>query len=73
MVSTYELFQSGMLDDLIKKGLISKHIATCCGIYKDYLFHKDCGKKYYDAVGLLADKYCMTERSIQRAIKRAAT
>jgi hypothetical protein len=73
MISTYELYKTGMLDDLIKKGLIISDVPKACGIYQDFKYRRDLGDTYYDAIGFVADKYCVSERTARRMVKLAAT
>lgn len=71
MTTTYELWKSGSLDYLIKKGLINTTIVFYCELYKEYLFQIDLGKSKSDAIQEVVEKMCVTERTVQRAIARA--
>lgn len=69
--TTYELYNSGALDYLIQKGLISTTIVFYCKIYKAYLYQKDLGKKYLEAIEIVANDLCVTERTVRRALNKA--
>ena len=64
-----ELEKNGLLNKLIRCGVIAHTFQTYKEIYAEFIFHTSKGKKKMQVYTLLAENYAVSELTVMNAIK----
>lgn len=68
-ISIYSLYKSGAIDFVLNNGIKNVELTVeYCKIYEEYLKFRAQNLNYTQAVELTADKLCVTDRKVKRAI-----
>jgi transposase len=64
-----ELYQSGVIDYLHKKGLLSSSTLTYIEYYKRFLQERNSGAGYRESVRRLSHEFGVSETTIKKAVR----
>lgn len=69
MMTVLDLYNKGIIDYLVKSGIVSSTMLSYIEYFEQYTQHRHEGRTYRGAIGLLASEYGVSETTIKKGIR----